>query len=201
MSDSGSFLSLFFCMILWLFIAALVGVVILYNKLRQARNLISSLKVENKERTLEEWLEEIKTTSYRNEIEVEVKFIYPLVEQLGYKNTDFDIRVPVNIQVGRNRSRGEADWVLWNKRSGTDNQQARVVIEAKAPHQDLNEEVQAQARSYAFALNAPIYVNTNGRRIQIFHRGVQGDKCVVDCDVKELSKKWSEIRASLRNDA
>lgn len=215
MSNSELMLSSFICSIPAILILGLIVLGLLYanlskkykttveqhdqlvQKMHQSGVLIANLRAENRAKTLEEWFKEIRQASYRNEIEVEVKFIYPLVQHLGYKGSDIDIRVPVDIQVGRNSNRGEADWVLWG-RSSTETRHAHAVIEAKAPYQDLNTDVQAQSRSYAFALNAPIYLNTNGRRLQIFHRGIQNDKCVVDCEVKDMASKWTEIQAALQ---
>ncbi|MCO5191580.1 MAG: type I restriction enzyme HsdR N-terminal domain-containing protein [Anaerolineae bacterium] len=166
-------------------------------KLQSTRDLIANLRAENKEKTLSEWLEEIQNSSYRNEIEVEIKFVYPFIKLLGYQEGDFDVRVPVNIQVGSNNNRIEADWVVW-RNNNSEKRQAHIVIEAKGPNQDLNLEVQAQARSYAFALDAPIYMNTNGKRVQVFHRGIQKDNCVVNCLVNELSDHWAVIQKSLQ---
>lgn len=167
------------------------------DELRDARNLISKLRHENKEKTLSEWLEAVKHLTYRNEIEVEIKFIYPLLKHLGYQDREFNIRVLVKIQVGRTRNRGEADWVIW-KNNTTKQRQAHIVIEAKAPSQSLDSQVKAQARSYAFALDAPIYVITNGKRMQIFQRGIRDDHCVVNCNINELSRKWEVIQKTLQ---
>lgn len=72
-----------------------------------------------------------------------------------------------------------------------------VVIEAKAPGQPLNGAVQSQARSYAFALGAPMFLLTNGSRLQIYRRGVQFDQLVVNCTVEELVEQWPVIVEAL----
>ena len=138
------------------------------------------------------WLRNIPVTTYRNEIEVEIKFIQPLVKYLGYREEDIDLRVPVDLQMGTQFIKGEADWVLWDRK--TDPTNPSVVIEAKAPNQALDDKVQGQARSYAFVLNAPVYAITNGKRLRIFRRGIQSDACVVNCDVTtNLRESWSAI--------
>ena len=163
-------------------------------RLTHSIKLVADLRIENMEKTAAEWFKEVKSASYRNEVEVEIKFIYPLIKYLGYPDAQIGIRVPISIQVGRNSNRGEADWVIWNADPDFANRKALFVIEAKAPTQGITEEVQAQTRSYAFALNAPVYLCTNAKRILLFRRGVENDICVVDCPVSELPVYWSRIQ-------
>jgi len=206
---------LFLCIVPVGFVATGALSVMLYSRLRVQQKLskdlrtagqrlsenlkaeIQNLNTDAQQVFLEKWFEDIKTHSYRNEIEVEVKFIYPLLKFLGYHDNDLDIRVPVDVQVGRNFAKGEADWVIWNRTTTETNPKVTVVIEAKASSQRLDQEVKGQARSYAFALNAPAYVITNGARFQIFQRGIQEDDCIVDCSVNALASKWSIIRKTI----
>lgn len=192
----------------------LIGVLVIgfrkYKELREQRDhlemdlknsevLIDDLRKENAERTSAEWFEEVKTAEYRNEIEVETKFVYQLVKYLGHDDSNVDVRYPINIQVGRNSNRGEADWVIWNGAAGSEDRKALFIIEAKGQYQDITTEVQEQARSYAFALNAPIYLCTNGKRFVIYRRGVERDSCIIDCDAAALADNWSDIRTVLRS--
>ena len=141
-----------------------------------------------------EWLSGLTELSYNGEIEVEIKFILPLVKYLGYRESDFKLRQAVLIQIGREKKRIETDWVLYDK---SDRNQIHAIIEAKAPDQPLDNEVQEQARSYAFALGAPVYAITQGKRLQIFRRGIQSDTCIVDCDVGRLGEVWPEIHQEM----
>lgn len=143
------------------------------------------------------WLHGLPGCNYRNELEVEIKFVYPLLRFLGYEPNTFQVRVPVTVQMGRNQSRGEADWVIWDPAAVGERSQAQIVIEAKEPGQSLDSAVQGQARSYAFGLNAPWYVLTNGRQLKIYRRGVQRDTCIVDCNVDDLPETWSEIKQTI----
>ena len=161
-------------------------------------HLTKKLEREALEVSRDEWLKNLARVDYRNEIEVEVKFIHPLLQFLGYSNNAFQVRVSVNVQMGRQQTRGEADWVIWDTSTISENQRrALVIIEAKEPGQQLNTTAQEQARSYAFGLNAPTYVLTNGRRLQIFRRGIQSDTCIVDCDVNGLSDSWARIEQAI----
>lgn len=131
--------------------------------------------------------------TYRNEIEVELKFIGPLLQHLGFSPGQVDLRVPVSVQVGRQGHNGSADWIVWN----LDHSQPLVVVEAKGPKESLNGAVQSQARSYAFALGAPLFLIANGSRLQIHRRGVQFDQVLVDCTVEELVEQWPAVVEAL----
>jgi hypothetical protein len=165
------------------------------NELSLRHSFITGLKEQYAQRPIMEWFEEANGAAYRNEIEVETKFVYPMLRNLGFKNHNLDVRYPISIQVGRSSNRGEADWVVWS--AGEDDPARKVlfVVEAKAQNQELTTEVIYQTRSYAFALNAPSYVCTNGKRIVIYRRGVEQDICALDCAVEELRKHWADIRA------
>jgi len=86
----------------------------LTRRITALKYLIKELKQDALQVSRDEWLKAIGRIDYRNEIEVEVKFIHPLLRFLGYDSNDFQIRVPVTVQVGRQKTRGEADWVIWD---------------------------------------------------------------------------------------
>lgn len=165
------------------------------KRLQRQEETIRALRSDRERIAREEWFDSLAHASYRNEIEVEVKFIYPLVQFLGYEDSDVQLRPPVDLQVGREAKRKEADWVLWKSLDGVP--QACVVIEAKKPSEVLEGAVQAQARSYAFGLDAITYVVTNGHELKIFQRKVQNDVCVVDCTVDELAEAWPDISRTM----
>lgn len=140
---------------------------------------------------LQQWLSAIAKAGYRNEVEVEVKFVFPLLQWLGYRPDQIDVRVPVSVQIGRQQVSGEADWVLWGQnRTG---RRARAIIEAKAPIQPLDETVQDQGRSYAYALKCSLYLLTNGKQIQVYRRNIADDDCLLDIPVSELGRHWEEL--------
>ncbi len=134
-----------------------------------------------------EWLLSMANRTYRNEIEVEIKFVYPLFRFLGYSDEDLLIRVPVRMQVGRQQIQAQADWVIFR------NGNPVIVVEAKEPGHPLGEQVVEQAKSYAFGLKVPLYAVTNGRRLQVFRREVVNDICLIDCVDNELSNYWSNL--------
>jgi hypothetical protein len=161
------------------------------EELKKVQREIKELPV----REWQEWLKGLTKLSCSGEIEVEVKFILPLVKYLGYHENDFTLRHAVYVQIGRKKERGQADWVLWDRSEHPP--KARAIIEAKAPNQRLDNKTQEQARSYAFALSAPVYALTNGKRFQVFRCRVQGDTCVADCDVRTLGEVWPRIHQEM----
>ncbi len=166
---------------------------ILFDTINTLSEKIAVLSSEAREGFRLQWLLSVPDIQYRNEFEVEVKFIAPLLDYLGFAPGQVDLRVNVSVQVGRNTATGTADWVL----RSPDRSRPLVIIEAKAPGQSLNGAVQSQARSYAFALGAPMFLLTNGSRLQIYRRGVQTDQVVIDCTVEELVEQWPNIVEAL----
>jgi|DewCreStandDraft_4_1066084.scaffolds.fasta_scaffold25261_4 hypothetical protein len=153
---------------------------------------------ENKIRALEndalsalcsDWRNEIIHTSYGSEIEVEVKFVYPLMRFLGYRINDLKMRVQVESQFGRQKVTGIADWVVYNQATG----KPHIVIEAKDSTQRLDGPVQEQARSYAFALGAPMYLMTNGKEIVVYERNIEQDFCKLNLRVDAFSENWKML--------
>lgn len=155
-------------------------------------NRMAALKDTNyRSAAREEWLSRVGALTFANEVEVEVKFVYPLLLHLGYTDADFSVRYRTNMQAGRELLQKEADWVIWKR--GTNNEKAALVVEAKAPSQPLDSLVQGQARSYAFAVNAPLYVLTNGRDFEVYERGIESDTCRFKAPAGALNPQWTEL--------
>ncbi len=139
------------------------------------------------------WLRGLHGLQCRNEVEVEVKVIAPLVQFLGYELHQVHLRVPVLVQVGRQQVGGEADWVL----DRADGRGPLVVIEAKAPSELLDASVRAQARSYAFALLAPYYLLINGRELELYELRTTGDEKLLSCPLTDLGTHWSTLQRTV----
>lgn len=139
------------------------------------------------------WCKEIDSAYYSSEVEVEIKFIYPFMRFLGYGISDLKTRISIEVPVGRQKIGGVADWVVYNHQYG----KPFLVIEAKEPNQQLNKQVQEQARSYAFALNAPYYMLTNGREVAVFERRIDDDAKILHLGVKDLAHRWQQIEQAI----
>ncbi len=136
------------------------------------------------------WLEALEKSGpnlFQNEAEVEAKLVAPLIRFLGYGEKDFRLRVQVKFQVGRGEASGVADWVIYR------NGRPFLVVETKAPGQALNEQVENQARSYAFQLGAPYYILTNGRHLKLYELKIGEDRRLLEANVNELRGKWADI--------
>lgn len=149
---------------------------------------LSTLQASAADHARDLWLRTLPDLTYRNEIEVEAKFIAPLLAHLGIVPRQIALRVPVAVPVGRNSAAGQADWTV-----STTAGEPIAVVEAKGPSQSLNGTVHAQARSYAYALNVPYILLTNGYRIQLYHRGVQTDTLLIDTITADLADHWPTL--------
>jgi hypothetical protein len=139
------------------------------------------------------WLESLEKPSWGAdacEVEMEAKFIFPLLKFLGYDERDMRMRIRTAVQEGRLDTTIEADWVLLEGKDHI------AVIEAKAPRQSLNSRVVEQAKSYAIRLNAPVYIITNGYEIAVYHREVIGDRRVFRDRIERLHERWDELHAA-----
>jgi len=154
---------------------------------------LTSARIEMVEKMgMERWFQSLASPPWQDdarEVEIEVKFVFPLLKYLGYKESEMSLRVPVLLQEGRRETTLEADWTL---RDGSGN--TLVVVEAKAPDKQLTEAVRKQACSYAFHLGAPVYITTNGEELRVFHRGVLTDRCIVSCSTSRLGENWEAIQ-------
>lgn len=166
-----------------MFLVAFALALALWRENVQKRAVIQDAK----KAALLAWIISLPSLRYRNEIEVEIKFVAPMVAHLGYAGGDIQARFQVGIPAGRQVVNGVADWVI--SRSG----RPFLVIEAKEPGQKLADAVQAQARSYAVALNAPCYLLANGLEVALFLRNAQADRCILRCEAGDLGGRWQEL--------
>jgi hypothetical protein len=137
------------------------------------------------------WLEALRDPPWDPracEVEIEAKFILPLLTYLGYREENVQMRVRVPIQEGSTQTTIEADWVARDARG-----HALVVVEAKAPGVPLGTPVTEQARSYAFRLGAPLYMTTNGVTLEIYRRGVVRDHYLFGCATRRLRDNWPQV--------
>jgi len=142
---------------------------------------------------LSEWLVTVPNLQFRTEIEVEIKFVYPLVTFLGYSDDDLFVRAPTKWAFGSGQLlEGAADWAVYDP-SPAQGSRPKFIIEAKKPTVSIDESVQSQARSYAVALGAPYYLVTNGRSIHLYEFALTGDRCILACDARQLPKFWSTL--------
>lgn len=136
-------------------------------------------------------LYEIQYMSLDSEIEVEIKFIEPLLRALGYSSSDLKVRVPVTTRLGHQRVSGVADWLVFEKMTG----QALCIIEAKAQNVPLTEDAVDQARSYAYALSVPFYMVTNAIHLRIYKRSLPEDEFLLETSIDKLETAWATLES------
>lgn len=112
------------------------------------------------------WLASISSKNFASEKEVEIRFVIPLLERLGYTEDDRADGHPVEQVVGVRKTRTEADFVLFDGRNRSKSS-ALMVVEAKAAGKKLADHVH-QARSYAMFLGTPYFMVTNADEIRVF---------------------------------
>lgn len=160
------------------------------RRLESQRNILTSDALRAMR---ERWFVEAARAQYISELDVEIKVIYPLVRFLGYDVSQIKTRVSIGIQVGRQKMTGIADWVIYKAETG----KPFFVIEAKEQGQPLSGDEQGQARSYAYALSAPYYLVTNGRRFQVYERGVENDTLRLAFEVSQIAEHWDGLQKIL----
>ncbi len=134
-----------------------------------------------------EWLAEIQKNEYASELEVEAKFVYPLMRHLGWKADDLKMRPPTAIRVGREDVRAIPDWVVCVEGKPV------MVIEVKNKYEAVAIDAQKQARSYCYGLNVTKYMLTNGRSIQVYERGLDSDQLLFETTIEDLPANWRKL--------
>lgn len=128
-------------------------------------------------------------TLYKSEREVEVNLLHPLfTDILGYPEEELEWAVPVPMNLGRERKVKQADLVAkYNGRNV-------IAVEAKKPTEPVQAHM-GQLDSYAFYLQTPYSIITNGR--QFILRGYYSFNSrinVIDESVDGLaSDKWRKL--------
>lgn len=134
-----------------------------------------------------EWFAEIQKNEYASELEVEAKFVYPLMRHLGWEADNLKMRMPTTIRVGREDVRAIADWVVCVEGKPV------MVIEVKNKYEAVAIDAQKQARSYCYGLNVTKYMLTNGRSIQVYERGLDSDQLLFDTTIEDLPANWRKL--------
>lgn len=133
-----------------------------------------------------------------NEADVREEVIAPLIRKLGYRTgTEHNVRREVDlryssVQLGRQKQsdpplRGRADYIL--EAGG----KVRWVVEAKAPSEELDDLIAAQAWTYANHpdVRATYFLVTNGRLFRLYQTNRKPEAALV------LEFRFEEIEAKL----
>ncbi len=132
----------------------------------------------------------MKYSTLESERDIETKLVYPLFSQtLGYPDKDLKSNVPIRLSLGRERKTKAADLVAYYKGNPV------VVVEAKRPTETLQSGID-QVDSYAFKLQTPYSVVTNGRGFIL--RGYYSFNSrinILEDSIDELKKdNWAKVK-------
>lgn len=150
----------------------------------------------------EEWFEMIQSRGFESEREVEAYFIAPLLEELGYDYDDIVIGYPVEMIKGVQKTKKEADFVLFNGGDRT-KENVLLVVEAKKSDKGISGDHIGQAKSYAKELLPACYMVSNGQRIMVFQFNgmLVPDVQILDLDRTALREKWVDLYNYISKDA
>ena len=139
------------------------------------------------------WLTTISSKSFNSEKEVEIRFVLPLLERLGYSEEDRADGYPVEQVVGVRKTKTEADFVLFNGLNRSKDS-ALLVVEAKNVGKKITDHI-GQARSYAMFLGTPYFFITNGDDIRVFlyRSPIESDVEVFKSTRRDISSTFSTL--------
>lgn len=143
----------------------------------------------------QDWFTKLKSSKYESEREVEYYFIIPLLESLGYEESDIHIGYPVTMFEGVSPVKKEADVVLFKGESRS-KEDILLVVEAKAMSKSLLlGAADAQAKSYSRELAAPYYLVTNAVETHLWRNrgGISADELLISVKTAELEEKWASL--------
>lgn len=143
--------------------------------------------------TSDAWLDNISLKSFNSEKEVEIRFVLPLLERLGYFEEDRADGYPVEQIVGVKKTKTEADFVLFNGLNRSKDS-ALMVVEAKNIGKKLIDYI-GQARSYAMFLGTPYFLITNGDDIRVFlyRSPIESDVEIFKSTRRDISSTFSTL--------
>jgi hypothetical protein len=139
------------------------------------------------------WLAGIAGKHFSSEKEVEIRFVIPLLDRLGYTEDDRADGYRVEQVVGGRKAKTEADFVLFDGRNRSKDS-SLLVVEAKNFGENLSAHIQ-QARSYAIFLGTPYYLLTNGDEIRVFlyRSPIESDVEVFKVSRRDLPETFSAL--------
>jgi hypothetical protein len=139
------------------------------------------------------WFTEVATKRFETERAVEIRFVLPLLERLGYSEDDRSDGQSVSMKIGSKTKHGEADFVVYDgpvKSPDT----SLMIIEAKAPGAKMSDAL-GQAISYQRELRTLVIMITDGNKLELWeHHPNKGDERIFYSDRANLGVSFSELQ-------
>jgi hypothetical protein len=146
------------------------------------------------------WLNIPSSSELRNEAEVELRLVLPLLNALGYDNDDIAPKYPVDFRQGTRGRKHEADFVcFWGLLRTKDN--SLVVVEVKKPGEDMKD-AKEQGESYAQNLRAPLMLVTNGEDVEIWQmQSTSESELALRVSLTDLASQRGKVELLLQKEA
>ena len=145
------------------------------------------------------WFEMVATREFRNEKEVETKFVIPLLSRLGYLEDDRFDGMTFQASHGSKPMNLEVDCALSDNGNQVLGKQILLVTEAKRESK-LNKETELvkarnQVKSYGFWLSCRFGLVTDSRKIQVLELFplIHGKDILFECLRGELKDRFPEL--------
>lgn len=154
---------------------------------------------EPERRPTEGWFEHIAQVQLWSEREVEMHFVAPLFEELGYSEEQEASGFGFVMWEGVRQHRAEADLLYFaGPDHDIDKGEPLVLVECKAPGKGPDAGL-GQARSYAYWLKPAYYVITDGDYLTVwnYQGGATPDLRVIEARRTALREGFDQLRAVL----
>jgi Mrr N-terminal domain/Type I restriction enzyme R protein N terminus (HSDR_N) len=138
------------------------------------------------------WFSRAYHAKYRSEKEVDIRFVIPLLEHLGYQEDDRADGLWMNLNTGSRIARVQADFVCYNGPEQSASS-CLLLVETKFGGASLVAAL-AQARSYAQVLKPLRLLVTDGDEIEVWRRSdTAEDTRVFMCNRRGLYSHFDEL--------
>ena len=148
------------------------------------------------------WFDRISKLELRTEKEVEIKFIVPLLERLGYGDEDRYDGMPIRAAHGSKETTLVIDFALFNSAEESLRGQSLLTVEAKREGRLIKQRevvnAQNQAKSYCLWTQCDFFMVTDGLLVQVFHirRGrLDALSPLFECERADLKDQFDKLYA------
>ena len=142
-----------------------------------------------------DWFGSLPSAQYRNRLEVNTRFVYRFLQFLGYPDAALRQDVPADIQADTINVRGHLDWLVHNM-NGINTLtlgKACLAVRTLEPGSLIDELIVSQVRSCAFAEDVPLFVVTDGTRIEVYATKVKQQRAVMETSIDRLEFDWNDF--------
>ncbi|RZK27191.1 MAG: restriction endonuclease subunit R [Flavobacterium sp.] len=173
-------------------------VYLLANKELSIDDLMDA-KVISLDNNRNQWFAKLPGRNFRNEKEVESKFLIPLLNYLGYTEDDRFDGMPVSGAEGSKKTKLFIDFALFNNSDEALNEQVLLIAEAKChmlldKTNDLSTAMK-QATSYALHSSCSFGIITDAKLIKVMRFSFKKEhrEPIFECSIDDLQEKFDTL--------